>query len=151
MESQQTPFQPVVLSPVEVEHRRKAITAMILGIIGVSIFFLPILNIAGLIVSIIGFVKARENRRFADTNGIKEISMNTAGYICGLIGIIIGAIGIILSFLFIVAVGLFTINIVSTILPTAGCAVSEIFESSAPMPDTFGMVSQAIHGLSALV
>ena len=96
--------QPPYVTPAE-RHRRTSVTAMIFSIVGVAIFFLPIINIAGFILSIIGFVKAKNNRLLAERNRIPENNMNTAAYIIGIIGIIAGAIGVLIVILSIVLFG----------------------------------------------
>ncbi len=99
-----TASQPPYITPAE-QHRRAATTAMVFSIVGVAIFFLPIINIAGFILSIIGFVKAKNNRLLAERNRIPENNMNTAAYIIGIIGIIAGAIGVLIVILSIVLFG----------------------------------------------
>lgn len=97
--------QPIVQPPVqdtpEQAHKRSASTAMILSIVGVVLVWAPVLNLAGLILSIIGFVRSKDNRAFAAANGFMESNTNTAGYVCGLVGIITGAVTILLTILMI--------------------------------------------------
>ena len=50
-------------TPVEEEYKRRSNTVMVLGIVGVSIFFLPIINIAGFVLSIIALVKAKDCKK----------------------------------------------------------------------------------------
>ena len=134
-----------VLSPAEAEHKQKATTVMILGIIGVSIFFLPIVNITGFVLSIIALVKAKENRRYAEQNGIKENGMNTAGYICGICGIIAGALGVLLTILAILAV----IGLVAVTVSAAGPEIGDAIQEVVPYIE--GAMDSAAAGLSALL
>ena len=136
---------PPAPSPAEAEHKQRATTAMILGIIGVSIFFLPIVNIAGFVLSIIALVKAKENRRFAEQNGIKENGMNTAGYICGICGIIAGALGVLITILAILAV----IGLVAVTVSAAGPEIGEAIQEAVPYIE--GAMDSAAAGLSALL
>ena len=91
----------VMLTPEQQQHNKSAVTAMVLGIVGLVITWFPI---AGLVLSIVGFSIARSNRRFAAEHGLKENSMNEAGYVCGLIGLIAGILTIILTVLIVVGV-----------------------------------------------
>ena len=114
----------VVLSPAEAHHK-KATVAMILSIIGLGLFVLPGLNLAGLVLSIIGFVKSTKNRSFAHENGLTEDHPNSAGYICGLIGIIAGGLSVLAV---IVAVTLFIVLGITAITmagPSIGAAITE--------------------------
>ena len=126
-------YTPPVLPPQE-EHHRQSVTAMVLSIIGLAIFFLPIANIAGLVLSIIGFIKAKNNRQFALQNGIAEDNLNTTGYVCGLIGIIVGGIGVALTLFGIFALlGLITLAVTTTtatdMLSQAAPAIGEIVKN----------------------
>ena len=103
-----------VYSPAEVEYRQKCVTAMVLSIVGVGIFFLPVINIAGFVLSIIGYTKSKENRDFAASNNLPENTMNTAANVCGLIGIIIGAASVLMMVLAIVLFGALTFTAVSS-------------------------------------
>ena len=89
------------LTPEQQSHNKQSVTAMVLGIVGLVITWFPI---AGLVLSIVGFSIARSNRRFAAEHGLKENSMNEAGYVCGLIGLIAGILTIILTVLVVVGV-----------------------------------------------
>ena len=80
-----------VQSPAE-QHRKDAVTAMVLGIVGLALAWLGVFTIATLILSIIALVRAKKNREFAQSIGIPEASQNRAGFICGLIGLILSAI-----------------------------------------------------------
>ena len=90
----------VLLTP-EQQHNKSAVTAMVLGIVGLVITWFPVV---GLVLSIVGFTIARSNRRYAAEHGLKENSMNEAGYVCGLIGLIAGILMIILTVLIVVGV-----------------------------------------------
>ena len=74
-------------------HRGKAVTAMVLGIASLVVVWFPLV---GLILSIIGFSMSSSNRRYASANGFPENSMNTAGYVCSLVGLIAGILTIVL-------------------------------------------------------
>jgi len=91
----------VMLTPEQQQHNKSAVTAMVLGIVGLVITWFPI---AGLVLSIVGFSIARSNRRYAAEHGLKENSMNEAGYVCGLIGLIAGILTIILTVIIVVGV-----------------------------------------------
>ena len=84
--------QPLpIQSPAE-QHKKDAVTAMVLGIVGLSLAWLGVFTIATLILSIIALVRAKKNREFAQSAGIPEVSQNKAGFICGLIGLILSAV-----------------------------------------------------------
>lgn len=89
------------LTPEQQTHNKSALTAMVLGIVGLVSTWFPVV---GLVLSIVGFSIARSNRRYAAAHGLKENSMNEAGYVCGLIGLIAGIVVIILTVLVIVGV-----------------------------------------------
>ncbi len=84
-------------------HQQNALTALILSIIGLAIFFLPVGNIAGLVLSIIGWTKSRTNRIYARENGLTESGQNSAAWVCGLIGTILNAFTIIIMVLAMIA------------------------------------------------
>ncbi len=84
-------------------HQQNALTALILSIIGLAIFFLPVGNIAGLVLSIIGLTKSRTNRIYARENDLTESGQNSAAWICGLIGTILNAFTIIMMILALIA------------------------------------------------
>ena len=87
-----TPQNPE--TPEQQTHRSKSVTAMVLGIASLVVVWFPLI---GLILSIIGFTLSRTNRRYAADNCIPENSMNTAGYVCSLVGLIAGIITVILA------------------------------------------------------
>ena len=89
------------LTPEQQTHNKSAVTAMVLSIVGLVITWFPI---AGLVLSIVGFSIARSNRRYATEHGLKENSMNEAGYVCGLVGMIAGIVVIVLTVLLVVGV-----------------------------------------------
>ena len=117
------------LTPDEQLHKKDAVTAMVCGIIGLVLSWYGIFSIAGLVLSIIGFVRAKKNREFARARGIRENGMNNAGYICGLIGIIISSIAIVVSILAIVAVCALGFTLISEVLPTILHEVPAIIDS----------------------
>jgi hypothetical protein len=75
-------------------HNKNAVTAMVLGISGLVITWFPIV---GLVLSIVGLVISTSNRKYAKEHGLKENSMNEAGYVCSLIGLIAGIITIVIT------------------------------------------------------
>lgn len=87
-------------TPAQQAHRGKSVTAMVLGITSLVLVWVPLV---GLILAIIGFSMSISNRRYAAANGFREHGMNTAGYICGLIGLIAGILVILLYAVMIVA------------------------------------------------
>ena len=91
----------VLLTPEQQQHNKSAVTAMVLGIVGLVITWFPVV---GLVLSIVGFSIARSNRRYAAEHGFKENSMNEAGYVCGLIGMIAGILMIVLTVLITIGV-----------------------------------------------
>ncbi len=105
-------------TPQQQTHKKNAITGMVLGICGLAITWFPV---AGLVLSIIGFCISRSNRKFAEANGILENGMNTAGYVCSLIGMIVGVVTILVAILCIIlmctiAGGLFNMVILPEIM-----------------------------------
>ncbi len=84
------------LTPEQQTHNKSAVTAMVLGIVGLVITWFPV---AGLVLSIVGFSIARSNRRYATEHGFKENSMNEAGYVCGLVGLVAGILTIVITIL----------------------------------------------------
>ena len=84
-------------------HQQNALTALILSIIGLAIFFLPVGNIAGLVLSITGLTKSRTTRIYARENDLTESGQNSAAWICGLIGTILNAFTIIMMVLALIA------------------------------------------------
>jgi hypothetical protein len=111
-------------TPVQEEYRQKCVTAMVLSIVGAAVFFLPVINIAGLILSIIGFKKSRENRAFAASNSLSENSTNTAAYVCGLVGIILESASILLLVLGLVLLGFITTTVVTAAVPPAASVIA---------------------------
>ena len=75
-------------SPVE-QHKKDAVTAMVLGIVGLALVWYGVFTIGTLILSIIALARSRKNREFAQSIGIAEAGQNKAGFICGLIGLIL--------------------------------------------------------------
>ena len=77
-------------------YEQTATNAMVLSIVGMAVFFLPVINIAGLILSIIGLVKSKRNRSFGEDNGIGENGNNKTAFICGIIGIVLNTLSILI-------------------------------------------------------
>lgn len=90
-------------SPELEQHRSSATVAMVLGILGDVLFFPPVINVAGLVLSILALVRANKNRRFALDYAITEDGKNIAGRWCGIAGIVLNALSI-LFWLFVIAV-----------------------------------------------
>ena len=135
-------------TPAEQAYNDRATTAMVLGIIGVAVFFLPVVNIAGLVLSIIALVKARQNRAFAAQHAIRESGANTAGYVCGLVGVIIGGAGVLITILAVVlflslAIGAVSLGQLS--LPYISSTIEEA------MPALSGAAGDALAGILALL
>ncbi len=84
----------VQLPPEQQTHNKNAVTAMVLGIAGLVITWFPVI---GLVLSIVGLSISRSNRKYAETHGLKENSMTTAGFVCSLVGLISGIITILLT------------------------------------------------------
>ena len=57
---------------------------------------------------------------FAMANDMQENGMNTAGYVCGLIGIILSGASILLTILGLLLVGFITTTVVTAAVPAAG-------------------------------
>jgi len=91
MEQVVTPKAPE--TPEQRIHRDKSVTAMVLGIASLVVVWFPLI---GLILSIVGFSMSSSNRRYAAANGFPENSMNTAGYVCSLVGLIAGILTLLL-------------------------------------------------------
>ena len=87
------------VSPEEQVHNKNAVTAMVLGIVSLVVTWFPVV---GLVLAIVGLTMSRSNRRFAEAHGFKENSMNTAGYVCSLVGMIAGIITVVLAIIVIV-------------------------------------------------
>ncbi len=141
-----------VVSSAEETHNKKATAAMVLSIIGLALFILPGFNVVGLVLSIVGFVQSNKNRKFAAQNGFTENSMNTTGFVCGLIGIIIGGISV-LFFLVIFSVVIaaifsaaaFAAPHVGQIITESMPVISDAFESA--LPGAMGMIRAFIAAL----
>ena len=118
-----------VLTPDEQVHKKDAVTAMVCGIIGLVLSWYGVVAIAGLVLSIIGFVRAKKNRAFAQEKGIKENGMNNAGYICGLIGLILSVVSLVVAVLAIVFFGVVGVTLISAVLPEIMDSVPEIIDS----------------------
>jgi len=84
------------LTPEQQAHNKSSVTAMVLGIVSLVVTWLPIV---GLVLAIVGLTMSRSNRRFAETHGFKENSMNTAGYVTSVVGLIAGILSILFAIL----------------------------------------------------
>lgn len=118
----------VVAPSAEELHRGKATTAMVLAIVGLALLLVPGLNLAGIVLSIIGLSMAVKNRKFAEANGVKENSNNTAAFVCGLIGVIVNG----LLLLFVVFVVILTLAVGVTLISAVGPAAGNAIAESAP-------------------
>lgn len=128
-------YSPGGYAPVtpQTEFERRSTTVLTLGIIGLAIFFLPIANIAGLIVSIVAVSKANKNRLFGADCGFMENSRNAVGRVLGIVGIVLNALSILLGLLAVVLFGLFAVSFIGsgiasdmmqTLLPIAESAAA---------------------------
>ena len=100
-------------------YRQKATTAMVLSIVGVAVFFIPVGNIAGLVLSIIGLVKSRKSQMYARENGIPECGQNSAAFICGIVGIVLNSLVILLMVFIIAAASWLIVRTVSSTVSPA--------------------------------
>ena len=114
-----------VVTPESETHRKKASTAMVLSIIGLSLFILPGLNLVGLVLSIIGLVQSCGNRRFAADHGLEEDGMNKTGFICGLIGVIAGGLSALATLFLLLFVGITAVSLFSSVIPHMSESVTE--------------------------
>ena len=114
----------VVPAPVQ-QYHKNAHTAMVCGIISLVLLWWGLTMIAGLILAIIAFVKAKKNRALAKTMGIQESGQNKAGYICGMIGIIVSAVTLFLVIVWLVLM----LGLDFTMDPTQEPRVLQLFES----------------------
>ena len=87
------------LTPEQQSHNKQSVTAMVLGIVSLIVTWFPII---GLVLAIVGLTMSRSNRKFAEANGFKENSMNTAGYVTSIVGLVLGILTIIVTVLVIV-------------------------------------------------
>ena len=89
-------FPPFFTSAQQEMARRKATTAMILGIVGLvlSLFILPL---AGIILGIIALVKASTAQNLSPTTPFSEAK---AGKILGILSIVLGALPLLFTFVF---------------------------------------------------
>ena len=84
------------LSPEAQSHNKSSVTAMVLGIVSLVVVWFPIV---GLVLAIVGLTMSRSNRKFAEAHGLKENSMNTAGYVTSIVGLVAGIISILITIL----------------------------------------------------
>lgn len=124
-----------VLTPDEQVHKKDAVTAMVCGIIGLVLSWYGVVAIAGLVLSIIGFVRAK-NRAFAQEKGIKENGMNNAGYICGLIGLIISIVSVVVAVLAIVFFSVVGVTMLTAVLPEVVDSIPEIMDAVPGIVDS---------------
>ena len=101
-----------VLSPGEIEHKKKSTTSLVLGIIGDVIVWYPLIGLVGLVLSVLALVKSRQNRQFAEENGIPENGMNVAAKWCGIGGILVGGIFAIIYIVIFIVLILIAIGII---------------------------------------
>ena len=90
------------LTPEQQSHNKSSVTAMVLGIVSLVVTWLPLV---GLVLAIVGLTMSRSNRKFAEAHGLKENSMNTAGYVTSIVGLIAGILSILVTIL-VIAFGL---------------------------------------------
>ena len=91
------------LSPEAQSHNKNSVTAMVLGIVSLVVVWFPVV---GLVLAIVGLTMSRSNRKFAEAHGLKENSMNTAGYVTSIVGLVAGIISILITIL----IAVFTIT-----------------------------------------
>lgn len=82
---------PVGKIPSNPSDKKKAIAALVLGIIGLVLGWTGALSILGLIISIIGVYLAVKARNAIPANGDGR-GLATGGLVCGIIGIVLGGI-----------------------------------------------------------
>lgn len=90
------------ISPEQQSHNKSSVTAMVLGIVSLVVTWFPVV---GLVLAIVGLTMSRSNRKFAEAHGLKENSMNTAGYVTSVVGLVAGIISILVTIL-VVAFGI---------------------------------------------
>ncbi len=90
------------LTPEQQSHNKSSVTAMVLGIVSLVVTWLPLV---GLVLAIVGLTMSRSNRKFAEAHGLKENSMNTAGYVTSIVGLVAGILSILITIL-VVAFGI---------------------------------------------
>lgn len=88
---QQNSYQRPLTPPPDAKG--KAITALVLGIVGVVTFWIGWFNIISLAISIVGIVFAMKARNEIPV-GYDGRSMATAGLICAIIGTVLSGIGV---------------------------------------------------------
>jgi len=124
---QNTAYTAYTQTPAEQTHSSSATTAMVLGILGDVCFFPPLLNLVGLVLSILALTRANKNRRFARENGITEDGKNIAGRWCGIAGIVMNGLSV-LFWMFIIFLAVVTFAIFAGNVGTDAIAViPEIF------------------------
>ena len=106
-------------------HAGRATTALVLSIIGLVVFFLPGLNVAGLVLAIVGFTMAKKNRKYAADNGVTECGNNNGAYVCGLIGIVVNSLTVLLVLLGIIFFIALSVTAVTAFAPSVNDAISE--------------------------
>lgn len=126
-------------------HAGRATTALVLSIISLAVFLLPGLNIAGLVLAIVGFSMACKNRKYAAANSVPECGNNNGAYICGLIGIIVNGLSILLTLLGI----LFFILLSATAVTAFGPSVSDALNEG--MPALEDILSGALPAVESVV
>ena len=82
------------LTPEQQSHNKSSVTAMVLGIVSLIVTWLPLV---GLVLAIVGLTMSRSNRKFAEAHGLKENSMNTAGYVTSIVGLVAGILSILIT------------------------------------------------------
>lgn len=112
-----------VSSDAAAEHKKKAQTAMILGIIGCICVVYPVLSVAAIVLGALALYYRSEALRAAEAAGIKENGMGVAAFVTGLIGTIGGAI---MTLLYLVALILF-VFVVRTVVVEAGVPAIQSF------------------------
>lgn len=86
----------VPMTPEQQSHNKSSVTAMVLGIVSLVVTWLPLV---GLVLAIVGLTTSRSNRKFAEAHGLKENSMNTAGYVTSIVGLVAGILSLVVAIL----------------------------------------------------
>ncbi|MDR3208072.1 MAG: DUF4190 domain-containing protein [Oscillospiraceae bacterium] len=88
----QNPYGGGGLPPVPPASNGKAIAALVMGIVGIVLFWVPFFNTVTLILSIVGVVLAVGARKEAPQNAA---GIATAGLVLSVIGLVVSGIGFI--------------------------------------------------------
>lgn len=107
-------YVPVVAAPLSPETalmRRRATTAMVLGIIACVVAWYPLFSIAAIVMGAIAISKANQVRAHFESLGQLPPGTSTAGKVTGIIGLIAGILMTILYLLYIGAIVLVLVGL----------------------------------------